>query len=140
MPLQISDLGKERRTFTWEYLGEEVNVTYNIYQFTPEMEDDILSRRDDDEMAGLLVDNLLSIVIDWDVMDGDHKVPLTKEGLSIVPIRLMSDLMQAIGEDAGGDDEEGKASGGQSRSRPNREQRRRSRRGTTSSSQQGSFG
>lgn len=139
MPLQISDLGKEQRTFTWEYLGEEVQVTYNVYKFTPEMEAQINSGGVTEErMAQILVENLLIILVEWDVMDGDKVVPIEYDAFMALPTRLLGDLMLAIGEDAGGDEEQGKRSGG--RSRPNRASRRASVHGIDSSKQQGSFG
>ena len=138
MPLQISDLGKERRTFTWEYLGEDIEVTYNVYRYTPEMEAEINSGGLTDERASqILVENLLTILLDWDVMNGEEKVLLDYDTFMSLPTRLLADLLQAIGEDAGGDDEEGKSFGGRSRS--NRASRRASRRGSASSRQQGSF-
>lgn len=139
MPLQVSDLGKERKTFTWDYLGEEIEITYNIYRFTPEMEAEIgAGGAEEGRMAQLLVENVLAILIDWDIYDGEEKIPLEYDALMEVPVRLLADLMEAIGNDAGGDDEEGKSSGGRSRS--NRASRRARRSGATSSSQQGSFG
>jgi hypothetical protein len=138
MPLQIQDLGKERRTFTWEYLGEDIEITYNVYQFTPEMEAEINAGGVTDERASqILTENLLTILIEWDIYNGDEKVPLEYDALMQVPTRLMADLLQAIGEDAGGDVEEGKSSGG--RSSQNRASRRARRTGTTSSSRRGSF-
>lgn len=138
MPLQISDLGKERRTFTWEYLGEEIEVTYNVYRYTPEMEAEINSGGLTDERASqILVENLLTILLDWDVMNGEEKVTLDYDTFMALPTRLLADLLQAIGEDAGGDEEQGKSSGGRLRS--NRASRRASRRGSVSSRQQGSF-
>jgi len=138
MPLQISDLGKERRTFTWEYLGEEIEITYNIYLFTPEMEAEINSGGVTEErLSQILVENLLVIMVDWDVMDGDQKVPLTYEAFMALPTRLIGDLMMAIADDAGGDSEQGKRFGG--RSQQNRASRRRSRTGIDSSRQVGSF-
>jgi hypothetical protein len=138
MPLQISDLGKERRTFTWEYLDQEIEITYNVYQFTPEMEAEInAGGHTDERMSQILVENLLAILIDWDVLDGEDKIPLEYDRLMELPTRLMADLMQAIGQDAGGDEEEGKSSGG--RSSQNRASRRARRSGTISSVRQGSF-
>lgn len=139
MPLQIKDLGKEERTFTWEYLGEDISITYNIYRFTPEMEAEINAGGiDEGRMSQLLVENLLTILIDWDIFDGEEKIPLEYDYVCALPTRLLADLLQAIGEDAGGDDEEGKSSGG--RSQRNRASRRARRSGTNSSSRQGSFG
>jgi hypothetical protein len=138
MPLQISDLGKERKTFIWEYLGEEIEVTYNVYKFTPEMEAEINSGGNMDErVSQILVENLLIILLDWDVMDGENKVPLEYDAFMALPTRLIADLMMAIGEDAGGDAEQGKRSGG--RSQPNRASRRASRIGTDSYKRVGSF-
>lgn len=138
MPLQISDLGKERRIFTWEYLGEEIEVTYNMYQFTPEMEAEInAGGLDESRAAHNLVEYILTIVLDWEVFDGDEKVPIEFDALMALPVRLLADLMNAIGEDAGGDEEEGKGSGGRSRS--NRASRRAQRRGSSSSRRVGSF-
>jgi hypothetical protein len=138
MPLQVSDLGKEVRTFTWEYLGEEIEIKYNVYRFTPEMEAEIgAGGAEEGRMAQLLVENVLAILIDWDIYDGEEKIPLEYDALMEVPIRLLADLMEAIGNDAGGDDEEGKSSGGRSRS--NRASRRAQRSGSTSSRQRGSF-
>jgi len=136
VPLQINDVSKHLRTFIWEYLDEEVTVTYNLYLFTPELEAEINAGLADDNVAEALVENMLVILVDWDIMDGDEKVPITKDSLMKIPVRLMGDLMQAIGEDAGGDVDEGKGSVAQLRSR-NRAQRRQ--RSGTSSKQQGSF-
>jgi hypothetical protein len=139
MPLQVKDLGKEQRTFIWDYLGEEVSITYNVYKFTPEMEEQINEGGVTEErMARILVENLLIILIAWDVMDGEEVVPIEFDAFMSLPTRLLGDLMMAIGEDAGGDAEQGKRSGG--RSQPNRASRRASVRGIGSSKQQGSFG
>lgn len=136
MPLQIADVGKEQRTFTWEYLGEEIPITYNLYIFTPEVEDEIEELVGDSEFQTRgLVQMVLHLVTDWEILDGEEKIPITREGLAKVPVRVLADLMSAIRDDAGGDEEEGKASG--ARSSRNREQRRH--RGGTSSRQQGSF-
>ena len=136
MPLQINDVTKSLRTFVWEYLDEEVTITYNLYLFTPELEAEINASLQEEEVAAALVENLLVILVDWDILDGEEKVPITQDSLMKLPVRLMADLMQAIGIDAGGDVEEGKGSVAQLRSR-NRAQRRQH--SGTSSKQQGSF-
>jgi hypothetical protein len=136
MPLNINDLGKERRTFVWEYLGEEISVTYNIYQVTPEFEAELEDAIGDSEFqTQALIEMVLKVVLDWDILDGDEKIPMTVEGLQKVPTRILADVMQAIGTDSGGDETEGKSSG--ARSRRNRAMRRHP--GGTSSRQQGSF-
>jgi hypothetical protein len=132
----LQDVSKEERSFTWHYLGEDIEITYSLYRYTPEFEADLEDLVGDSEFVTRgIVESVLHIVISWDIYDGEDVVPLTTEGLQKVPVRVLGDLMQAISEDAGGDEEEGKSSGG--RSQRNREQRRH--RGGTSSRQQGSF-
>jgi hypothetical protein len=136
VPLQLKDVGKEFHTFTWHFLGEDIEVTYNLYTYTAEFEEELREMVGDGDFASEgIIASVLKLVTAWEVYDGEEKVPLTPEALSKVPIRLLGDLMEAVRDDAGGDEEEGKSSGG--RSLPNRASRRHP--GGTSSKQQGSF-
>lgn len=53
-----------------------------------------------------LADNILGVVTSWDLLDNDRNpVPLTLEGLTIVPTNVFTEIIKAIRAHQAGDDD-----------------------------------
>lgn len=137
MPLQVNTVLEQLRTFTWKYMGEDIEIEYNQMGYTPAFEEDLHEIADEEMYATALAAVVCQTVTKWEIEWEGEAVPLnpSDERFKKIPFKILFDLMQAVGEDNAPDEAEGKAFGGGSRRMANRETRRRA--GTRSSKPQG---
>lgn len=124
MPIRLSDLQKDERTCTVEYGGETCEVTYRPSGYTPLVESQL---QDEAEAGkpGLALAGLLSkILIGWEVMDGEKKVPTTYNSLVNLPEAFLVAVVNKITDDVQVGREDRKNSGGGSLRRANKENAR----------------
>ncbi len=96
MPIRLSDLKTKSTTFTFDFLGEAVTITYRNGVITPEWE----SRReltDPSRQAQATVLALSEIVASWDVLGDDGQpVPVTVETLTPMPLQFLNRVLEEV--------------------------------------------
>jgi hypothetical protein len=97
--MKVSALREERKIKV-RVLDEHVNVTYNPFKLTVDLEERMRDQAGGIEsMAAPLF--LVEVVQDWDLMEDDGTpVPLSVDRLKEVPVKLLVILMQGMVADA----------------------------------------
>ncbi len=111
MPIQLSDLRKDRRTIpvqlrvgsddVGEPVYEELTVTYTPSKFTADFD---LSLNEILEGKWKLAWGLAFVgemVTEWDLMDGDAVIGLDQKSLAALPNELIGYVIRAITADMG---------------------------------------
>lgn len=127
MALTIGQIKSESRQLKpLLYAGEELNVAYYPNSFTPEMEEEQERVQSGMSAGNMLINMCVPLIADWDLMDevpvleNDPseggvtkqkigldgkpmttliKVPIDENGLRRVPMRVLTDIVKAIGDD-----------------------------------------
>jgi hypothetical protein len=97
MPLQLSDVFARTRTFTWQFQGLPLTVTYRIGKLTPARE--ARARVKGAKAIDLRIEELAEVVESWDLMDGEQLYPITKESIGKLPYDFIFALQDAITQD-----------------------------------------
>lgn len=105
MAINLSTLAGKLARIEVPFMGQTCKVTYDPMVLTQER---INAIKTDAEFADMFCD----LVKSWDVMKGNKKVPLTKNGVNSVPMILVKAIYAAIQVDGQGDPDEGKDSNG----------------------------
>lgn len=87
MGITVAALAAQESTFSFEYLGETVAVTYRLGAYTLEFE------------SKPLIEALAEIIVAWDVLDGDAPYPTTVEALGRLPEPFLWEVAKAMRED-----------------------------------------
>ena len=104
MALDIQQLAGKTAVIDVPFMGQSTRVTYNPSVLTQEA----LIKAQDGTDEGF-IEFFTTLVKAWDVTKGKNKVPLTKNGLTTVPLILLRAIFMAIMGEAG-NGEAGKAS------------------------------
>lgn len=106
MALDLNALAGKTAITNVSFMGQTALIHYNPSVLTASALTKAQSGGDD-----AFVEVFVDLVKDWDVKRGTKKVPLTKAGLSSVPITLLKAIFKGIATDGGsGSEEEGKTS------------------------------
>lgn len=91
MSLSLTDLVNDRRTVTVTYLGHDVKVTYKPSAYTGEVA----------AQLGVMPtwEFIVTIVEEWDVLDGDTPVPVDEANVNGLPIRFLRVVTAGILDD-----------------------------------------
>lgn len=140
MGFKVSQIAKERKDLfiqVGDIQGEGINVTYSPKAYTVALEDKLealASRtfqsssvlillagfhpgdegfKTEADDAGPADEEVDGLVMDWDLVDDDdQKLPIRVTTLKGVPLRFLTDVLEAIQEDAKPSKDAGKASAG----------------------------
>ncbi len=89
------------RTFTFDYFGSEVEVTYNQQDNTVKFNRELTELEFDEQYATLAA----KVVQEWNLEDDDgNEIGTEVEDMIELPIHFLRELLNAIGEDAVGKD------------------------------------
>lgn len=121
MPISLKVIkGKTRSIKPLVYDGEELNVEFYPNIFTPEMEEEQEKVRSGQSAGQMIKTMLIPLISSWDIMDVYPKldangipmvekdgtpitelrtVPLTEEGIGSIPMRILMDIVKAVGND-----------------------------------------
>lgn len=93
MGVNLSDKRAETKTMTLKWGDDDVDVCYRPNAVTPALLESIedAAKLDDLSALGVMLEPILEW---WDVMDGDQRVPTTKESIREMPIRWIG-IVQA---------------------------------------------
>lgn len=99
MPITLTELFADEKPLQIPIGAHTLAVKYRVSGITPETEQ--VFRRLAQESAGqALVAFLLPILTDWDLLDDEGRpVPINQKTLSSLPVRFLSLITEAIGED-----------------------------------------
>lgn len=109
MGIQVTNLRKDERTFTFTLGDDAAEITYRPSGVTPKS----LARvreAGEDEGEKAVVNLLLDVLVRWDIMDGDDMWPITEDRLGDLPLTFLADVLDGIQTDMVG--EAGKTSAG----------------------------
>lgn len=126
--LDILELAKNEATQTVEYEGFSFDVTYRPNVVTQawqkklgklQQEIQKLTSSDDDsaeekleEKTGELTNQFQNLIVGWDLEAGGEKIPVTSDGLDLLPLGLLQHIMTSIIQSAMGSDEGSEAKKG----------------------------
>jgi hypothetical protein len=100
MPISLSGLNKQERTFTFEYDGEQAEITYLVKYYTPIMERQAHEKLDEQMPASSIALILAKLLVAWDVTGKDGKaLDVRYETLEQFPFDFLAALMNAITDD-----------------------------------------
>jgi hypothetical protein len=128
MGLDLNSLASNTATVEFEVMGQTGHLTYRPSVVTTERVEGIDQRAKADSPEGLY-SFFLDVIVDWDVMTGSRKVPLTAKGIGSLPVVLHRAMFLAILRDAG---QGGQGNSSSGISRP-QDRKAKSPRGTRSS-------
>lgn len=126
MPLTLTDLMQDERTFTLTYLDEELEVTYRPSGYTPEVEDRFQSKIEANRSSNSFAEFLAGILVKWNLESEDGSpYPTDVSALRKLPSRFLSRVVSEITTDMQSEMEERKNSGAGSLAKRNRSDRAR---------------
>lgn len=96
MALTFAKLREEAETATIAYGGEELHVTYNAAAYTPKLERQAMEVMAGDNKSTYFAVMLASMLMDWDLKDGQKKYPITLEALEELPFKFLSHVLQEL--------------------------------------------
>lgn len=103
MPITLQSLINKRKEITVEYGGDTVMIAYRPYS---QAIDDKLkvatakAAQDDGNAAiPLMIRQLIAILVDWDITDGEVKAVISEEVLRPLPTAFLIAISKAIAED-----------------------------------------
>jgi len=100
MGIKLADLTRDTRTIAVPVGEETLNVTYQPSWLTPETEEKLHKLGESGRAGQSLVSFLLPCLVSWDLLDDDGQpLPLADKTLRKLPIKLLSQIVQAVGED-----------------------------------------
>lgn len=114
MGIQVSNLRKDEKTFTFTKGDDSAEITYRPSAVTPKSMSKV--RETDPNEGDLAVVHLLAgnpdedvhgVLVRWDVMDGDEMWPITVERVSELPLGFLADVLKAIQDDMVGESGKG---------------------------------
>jgi hypothetical protein len=102
MPLELSDLKVKRRSVAVQYDDEIINIEYCPGMVTPEYQSAMLAlaKCDTNEDQVAAWEQILAVMVSWDITNDGEPLPITRETLGIMPTDLLIAIMQAITADA----------------------------------------
>ena len=98
--MKLAQLLAKERTLDIDIDGDTLNVTYRPSDLTPELEDRMQASFETNRPGGALAKYLSGLLIGWDLEGEDGVIPLTPEGLAILPIEFLNTVAQAVIEDS----------------------------------------
>lgn len=118
MPISLSELMQDKRSCEVKIGDETAQVVYRPSAYTPIVEDALQTAIEGRRPGTGMAEYLAAIIISWEVIGDDgEEVPITKESLSSLPSRFLSEVSAAITDDVRAGGEERKNSGAGSRKR-----------------------
>jgi hypothetical protein len=113
MPISINDLRREQRTVNFDFLGDQVSVTYRPGAVTPEVEDAMQTAQERERPANGLAEVVSMLLVEWDVLDENGTaIPTDLETCRTLPTEFLSAIVVAIVDDNRAGREDRKNSGG----------------------------
>lgn len=95
---QLKDLRKPAAAAVVPFNGEDVNITFDPNEFTPEVENNYVDLANQGKPSCGFVQILMPLLLSWDVKDGSETVPITEEVLMGLPTEFLSALIGGIAE------------------------------------------
>ncbi len=94
MAIRLADLQKETRAIEVEISGERLTVEYRVNVVTPAFLN---------SNPGL-VEQLEAALVNWDLLGekDDQPLPITKEVLQMIPVTVLSRILEEITDDIRG--------------------------------------
>lgn len=112
MPIRLTDLQRDEREFEFEFNGETMQVTYQPSAYTPATEDEMQAAFESGRPANGLARILSHVILDWELMDGEERLPVEIAVLTRLPNEFLVALSNAVVADQQEDRDTLKNSGG----------------------------
>lgn len=98
MPIQLSHISADKKTFDFQYEGQSMPIEYKPSVLTGRFVDRMLQGGSTKDVAQLITE----LVSDWDIRGPQNrKLEITVDTLLDLPINLMQKILRKCAEDAG---------------------------------------
>lgn len=102
MPLKVGTLQTEPVTIEVPVGEDKLSITYNRRALTPRLLREVSQAASKDDDLGSVaggIQQLLRLLLDWDVVDEDgNKLEISEETLIDLPMAFLTDMVNAIWE------------------------------------------
>jgi len=115
MPIDLHALAKDKRQIEFEFGGMTMPVVYRPSVMTGRFAQQLT----DGETIDDLTEQIVQVIVEWDLKDGDKPIPVSTDALASLPTAMLRKMMDDIAEDSGLTPPEGKVM-----PTPNRQARR----------------
>lgn len=100
--LSLSDIIEDAATIEVPIGENTLELTYKPSEFTPEQEQRFVAKQKGEVKSDALVQWVVDLVTEWQLWDGDRRIPVTTEELSKLPLSFIGDVIMGIAEDVAG--------------------------------------
>lgn len=100
MGISLNALNRETRTVTVP-VGDGLNLELSYYPnaYTPELEEKAAQAQSGQFAGRMLIAMLAPVIASWNLEDNGSPLPVSEDTLRMLPMRLLTQMLQEIGED-----------------------------------------